>query len=204
MKRTARIVGAIIGLIALSLPLETAAVSAADGSSSAVIIFDDTAHQAQLIIPTPACPVSQPDCQWKFFLNEPKLSVDVATVYGTAGTLTIDYPAQFLRRNPSRCLRGPRGWPRGIPAPHRGLHSSPDHRSYPDHRAAASSGQLSGHHPANGAGLGVGDNGHTTGGTRRMPRPRSVARPLSPPWRQLMQRLLNCPSPEQTSSPSCS
>ncbi len=95
MKRMARIVGAIVGLIALSLPLETAAVSAADGSSSAVIIFDDTAHQAQLIIPTPACPASQPDCQWKFFLNEPKLSVDVATVYGTSGTLTIDYPPNF-------------------------------------------------------------------------------------------------------------
>jgi hypothetical protein len=95
VKRIVKIAGAIIGLIAISLPLGGAVVSAADSSSSAVIIFDDAARQAKLVIPTPACPDSQPNCQWKFFLNEPKLSVDVATVYGTSGTLTIDYPSDF-------------------------------------------------------------------------------------------------------------
>ncbi len=39
--------------------------------------------------------VSPPACVWKFFLNEPKLSVDVATVFGTQGTLTLDYPPNF-------------------------------------------------------------------------------------------------------------
>jgi hypothetical protein len=95
VKRRAKVAGAIIGLIAISLPLGSAAVSAAGSSSSAVIIFNDAARQAQLVIPSPACPDTQPNCQWKFFLNEPKLSVDVATVYGTSGTLTIDYPSNF-------------------------------------------------------------------------------------------------------------
>jgi hypothetical protein len=95
VKRIVKVAGAIIGLVAISLPLESAAVQAADSSSSPVIIFNDSARQAELIIPTPACPASQPNCQWKFFLNEPKLSVDVATVYGTSGTLTIDYPSDF-------------------------------------------------------------------------------------------------------------
>jgi hypothetical protein len=88
-------VGSVIALVALSVALGGAAVSATDGSSTAVIVFDDAAQQAKLIIPTPACPTSQPDCQWKFFLNEPKLHVDVATVYGTSGTLTIAYPKGF-------------------------------------------------------------------------------------------------------------
>ncbi len=95
MKRVLKIILAAIGLSAIGLPLGGAALAAEGTSSSAVIIFDDAAHQAQLIIPTPACPASQPDCQWKFFLNEPKLSVDVGTVYGTSGTLTIDYPSGF-------------------------------------------------------------------------------------------------------------
>ena len=93
--RMVAIVSAVIALIGLSLIMGGAAWSAADSSSTAVITFGDAAQQAQLIIPTPACPALQPDCQWKFFLNEPKLSVDVATVYGTSGTLTIDYPKDF-------------------------------------------------------------------------------------------------------------
>ncbi len=95
MKRTIVAVGSVIALVALSMAFGGAAVNAADGSSTAVIIFDDAAQQAKLIIPTPACPASQPDCQWKFFLNEPKLSVDVATIYGTSGTLTLAYPKDF-------------------------------------------------------------------------------------------------------------
>ncbi len=84
-----------LGLIALSFPLGSVAVSAADSPSTAVITFNDAARQVQLTIPTPACPPSQPNCEWKFFLNEPKLSVDVATIYGTSGTLTLDYPPDF-------------------------------------------------------------------------------------------------------------
>jgi hypothetical protein len=83
--------------------------------SSAVITFDDSAHQVTLQIPSPACPTTQPTCQWKFFLNEPKLSVDVATVYGTAGTLTLAYPANFCGVIQADAYVGPpwvpkRGW----------------------------------------------------------------------------------------------
>ena len=124
MKRIIKIIGATIGLFAISVPLGGAALSAADTSSSAVIVFDDAAHQAQLIIPTPACSASQPNCQWKFFLNEPKLSVDVGTVYGTSGTLTIDYPSDFCGVIQADAYVGPPWIPKlGISAHHRRLRS---------------------------------------------------------------------------------
>ena len=83
--------------------------------SSAVITFDDSAHQVTLQIPSPACPTTQPTCQWKFFLNEPKLSVDVNTVYGTSGTLTLAYPPNFCGVIQADAYVGPpwvpkRGW----------------------------------------------------------------------------------------------
>jgi hypothetical protein len=94
VKRLILVVASVITLIVLSVTMQNAA-SAAASSSSATIKFDDVAQQVQLIIPTPACAASQPNCQWKFFLNEPKLSVDVATIYGTSGTLTLAYPKNF-------------------------------------------------------------------------------------------------------------
>jgi hypothetical protein len=95
VKRIIVAIGSVIVLIAWSVTLGGAAWSAADSSSGPVITFNDAAQQGTLTIPTPACPTSQPDCQWKFFLNEPKLSVDVATVFGTSGVLTLDYPKDF-------------------------------------------------------------------------------------------------------------
>ena len=82
-------------LFMVSVTTEYAAWGTPDSPSSAVITFDDGAQAVHLTIPTPACPASQPQCEWRFFLNEPKLHVDVATVYGTSGTLTIDYPGNF-------------------------------------------------------------------------------------------------------------
>ncbi len=95
MKALAVVIGSVLALIGFTVTLGGAAWSASDNPSAPVITFDDAAHQVQLTIPTPACPASQPTCQWKFFLNEPKLHVDVATVYGTSGTLTIPYPKEF-------------------------------------------------------------------------------------------------------------
>ena len=95
MKRTIVAIASAMTLIAFSITLGGAAWGASSAPSTAVITFDDAAQQVTLQIPTPACPASQPDCQWKFFLNEPKLSVDVATVYGTSGTLTLAYPPDF-------------------------------------------------------------------------------------------------------------
>jgi hypothetical protein len=95
VKRLVVAIASVMTLIAFSITLGGAAWSAATTPSTAVITFDDAAQVVTLQIPSPACPASQPTCQWKFFLNEPKLSVDVATVYGTSGTLTLAYPPDF-------------------------------------------------------------------------------------------------------------
>jgi hypothetical protein len=95
IKRPLQLLVAGFVLLLFSATSEYAAWSAPDNPFSAVITFDDAAQAVQLTIPTPACPASQPQCEWRFFLNEPKLHVDVATVYGTSGILTIDYPSNF-------------------------------------------------------------------------------------------------------------
>lgn len=93
MKRTILAFVTIFCLLVAFAP--RSAWAAPSTSAYPVITFDDAAHQAELTIPTPACPTTQPTCEWKFFLNEPKLSVDVAIVYGTSGTLVIPYPPNF-------------------------------------------------------------------------------------------------------------
>jgi hypothetical protein len=95
MKRAIIAASSVLALTLLSVSLGGAAWSVTGSPSTAVITFDDAAQQVTLTIPTPACPTSQPNCMWKFFLNEPKLSVDVAIVYGTSGTLTLAYPKNF-------------------------------------------------------------------------------------------------------------
>jgi len=94
-KMTILIATAVVALISMSAIMEAGAWGAGGGTSTAVITFDDAAQQVTLTIPTPACPGTQPTCQWKFFLNEPKLSVDVSTIYGTSGVLTLAYPKDF-------------------------------------------------------------------------------------------------------------
>jgi hypothetical protein len=93
MKRT--IIAAVITATVLGAVVTGTAWAGPTPVTSAVITFDDAAQVVTLQIPTPACPTTEPHCQWKFFLNEPKLSVDVATVYGTSGTLSIPYPKDF-------------------------------------------------------------------------------------------------------------
>jgi len=115
VKRIIVALASVITLVAFSVTLGGAAWSATNAPSTAVITFDDAAHQVTLQIPSPACPASQPDCQWKFFLNEPKLSVDVATIYGTSGTLTLAYPPNFCGVIQADAYVGPpwvakRGW----------------------------------------------------------------------------------------------
>jgi hypothetical protein len=95
IRRPLQLLAVAFVLLLVAVTTEYAAWGAPDSTSSAVITFDDAAQAVHLTIPTPPCPDSQPQCQWKFFLNEPKLHVDVATVYGTVGVLSIDYPANF-------------------------------------------------------------------------------------------------------------
>lgn len=95
MKQLMRVLMALFILLLLSATTEAAAGGESDSPSEAVITFDDAAQAVHLTIPTPACPESEPQCEWKFFLNEPRLHVDVATVYGSSGSLTIEYPSDF-------------------------------------------------------------------------------------------------------------
>jgi len=59
-----------------------------------VLRFNVPLGEVQLTIPTPACPVSDPDCVWRLIINEPKApgAPIVGTVTGTSGTLTLAFP----------------------------------------------------------------------------------------------------------------
>ena len=116
----------IASVIAVTVVAAAAAGTAwgASGPSSAIITFDDVAQQVTLQIPDPPCDVTEPNCVWKFFLNEPKESVDVATIFGTSGTLTLPYPANFCGIIQADAYVGPsmngpwvpkRGWQHQIP-----------------------------------------------------------------------------------------
>ncbi len=118
----------IASVIAVTVVAAAAAGTAwgASGPSSAIITFDDVAQQVTLQIPDPPCDVTEPNCVWKFFLNEPKESVDVATIFGTSGTLTLPYPANFCGIIQADAYVGPsmngpwvpkRGWQHQIPPP---------------------------------------------------------------------------------------
>ena len=93
MKRI--IIASVIAVTVVAAVAVGTASRASASPTSAVITFDDMARQVTLQIPDPPCDVSEPGCVWKFFLNEPKVSVDVATVYGSTGTLSIPYPSNF-------------------------------------------------------------------------------------------------------------
>ncbi len=122
MKRI--IIASVIAVTAVAAVVIGTASGASGSPTSAVITFDDNAHQVTLQIPDPPCDTSEPGCVWKFFLNEPKVSVDVATVYGSTGTLTISYPPNFCGIIQADAYVGPtangpwvskRGWQHQIP-----------------------------------------------------------------------------------------
>ncbi len=102
MKRIVIAAAIVLAAAGAAVTTTASAASAAPAGPGVVlhpvITFDDVAHQVTLTIPTTPCPAAMPECIWKFFLNEPKLSVDVTTVYsepGASGTLTIPYPDAF-------------------------------------------------------------------------------------------------------------
>ncbi len=113
----------IASVMAMTVGAALLAFSTTAGASGpgAVITFGPTS--ATLQIPDPPCPTTEMNCVWKFFLNEPKVSVDVSTVYGTSGTLTIDYPPNFCDIIQADAYIGPtangpwtpqRGWQRKV------------------------------------------------------------------------------------------
>lgn len=101
MKRI--IIASVMALTVVAAVLAASTTAGASGGNSGpVITFDDANNVVTLQIPSPPCPTTEPGCVWKFFLNEPKVSVDVSTIYGTqAGILTLAYPENFLRNHSS-------------------------------------------------------------------------------------------------------
>jgi hypothetical protein len=97
VKRMVTVVGAIVGLIAVSVPVGSAAVSAADSALTGLITFDDAAQQVTLTVPTPACAPDHEGCKWVLFVNEPKVAGEpvVGSETGTTGVLTVKYPPDF-------------------------------------------------------------------------------------------------------------
>lgn len=121
MKRIIVALASVITLVAFSVTLGGAAWSAANAPSTAVITFDDAAQVATLQIPSPACPASQPDCQWKFVLQIPKGDITVGILFGTSGTLAIPYPKDFCGVIQADAYQGPpfvpkRGFQHTIPS----------------------------------------------------------------------------------------
>jgi hypothetical protein len=118
-------------LIASVMAMTVGAALLAAGSTAGaagpgpVITFDDANNVVTLQIPDPPCPTTEPGCVWKFFLNEPKVSVDVSTVYSTqGGTLTLAYPQNFCGIIQADAYIGPsangpwtpqRGWQHQLP-----------------------------------------------------------------------------------------
>ncbi len=120
-------------LIATVMALTVGAALLAAGSTAgasgpgAVITFDDANNVVTLQIPDPPCPTTEPNCVWKFFLNEPKVSVDVSTIYtlpGVGGMLSLAYPHNFCGIIQADAYIGPtasgpwtpqRGWQHQLP-----------------------------------------------------------------------------------------
>lgn len=124
MKRI--IIASVMALTVVAAVLAASTTAGASGGTSGpVITFDDANNVVTLQIPSPPCPTTEPGCVWKFFLNEPKVSVDVSTIYGTqAGILTLAYPENFCGIIQADAYIGPtmsgpwtpqRGWQHQLP-----------------------------------------------------------------------------------------
>jgi len=97
----------VLALFTINATLGGATWSAAASPSTPQIIFDDLDQQAKLVVPTPPCPTTQPDCQWKFVVQIPEGNITVGVVVGTSGTLVVPYPANFCGVIQADAYRGP-------------------------------------------------------------------------------------------------
>ena len=120
-----RILIATVVAMTVGAALLAASTTAGASGPGPVITFDDANNVVTLQIPDPPCPTTEPGCVWKFFLNEPKVSVDVSTIYSSqAGTLTLAYPDNFCGIIQADAYIGPtaqgpwtpqRGWQHQLP-----------------------------------------------------------------------------------------
>ena len=86
--------GAAVTAVALSGGTAWAAGASVPGPQLA---FDAPQQQASLVISAPACPTSDPGCEWMLFMNAPLVpnAPVIGEVTGTSGRLTIPYPTDF-------------------------------------------------------------------------------------------------------------
>ncbi len=93
-----RAVVATAGAAATAVAL-TAGTAWAAGASvpGPQLAFDAPQQQASLVISAPACPTSNPGCEWMLFMNAPLVpnAPVIGEVTGTSGRLTIPYPTDF-------------------------------------------------------------------------------------------------------------
>lgn len=78
-------------LVASGIGLVTAGEAGAAGHNRGDMLSFE-GDQAQLVVPVPPCPQSQPACSWLLFVNEPNEHVTVGFVTGDSGTLTVTLP----------------------------------------------------------------------------------------------------------------
>jgi uncharacterized membrane protein YgcG len=62
-----------------------------------------------LVIPTPACPTSDPGCVWMLYVNQPKTGTVVGVATGTSGVLTVAFP-NYCGLLQADALIGPAPW----------------------------------------------------------------------------------------------
>lgn len=63
-------------------------------SSQPQLTYDSATQQFQLLLPTPVCPKTAPDCVWMLWVNEPQMPGTplIGAKSGSSGTLTVTVP----------------------------------------------------------------------------------------------------------------
>ena len=109
----------LLAVLAMTLvAIGAALISAGEAWSAPVVHYrypvlriSAANQQAQLRIPVPACPTSNPDCVWMLFVNEPNAPGQpvVGMVTGTSGVLTVAFP-DYCGLIQADALIGPAPW----------------------------------------------------------------------------------------------
>ena len=76
-----------------------------------VLLFDNAAGVAKLVIPTPSCSAAKPKCRWMLYMNLPLMPHEplVGYVTGTHGVLVLRIP-KYCGEIQADALEGPSPW----------------------------------------------------------------------------------------------
>ena len=114
-RRGARLLlAAAVATVGLGVVLIAAGTAAAESrvGATAVIRFWPSYHEVTLTIPVPACPTTNPSCEWLLEVNEPDVPAQtvLGTATGSSGMLTVNYSANFCGVIQADALIGPSPW----------------------------------------------------------------------------------------------